>query len=677
MSKAVRSRIRELSEILEHHNYRYYVLDDPDVPDAEYDRLFKELQALEAEHPQWVSADSPTQRVGSTPASAFAEVEHPIPMLSLGNAFEDDGVHDFDRRVRERLEREDAVRYCAETKLDGLAVSLLYQDGRLVSAATRGDGYRGEDVTHNVRTIRAIPLGLRGASVPDELEVRCEVYMTLSGFERLNAAQEAKGERAFANPRNAAAGGLRQLDPQISAERPLTYFCYGIGGSSAADLPDSQFERLQRLGDWGFRISPEVRQVDGVDGCLAYYEAVAARRAELDYEIDGVVYKVDATVDQESLGNVSRAPRWAIAHKFPAHEELTEIEGIEVQVGRTGALTPVARLKPVRVAGVTVTNATLHNQDEIERKDIRVGDTVVVRRAGDVIPQVMRVLLERRPKQTKRFIFPSVCPECGSPVERVDEQAVTRCTGGAICPAQRKQALRHFAGRRAMDIEGLGDKLVEHLLDHDLVRDVSDLFSLTVDDVSGLERMGEKSSTNLINAIESSKTVGFARVLFALGIAEVGEATAQTLVDHFGSIDELSNAALEELIEVPDVGPIVAENIRRYFDADDNVERIQRLASAGVQLHVDRVPVDVGPSNGDALAGQTFVLTGTLESMTRDEAKVRLQALGAKVTGSVSARTTAVVAGEKAGSKLAKAEKLGVEVLDESALIALLSAHQS
>ncbi|MCH9674616.1 MAG: NAD-dependent DNA ligase LigA [Gammaproteobacteria bacterium] len=673
MSKKDEVRIGVLRETLERHNYEYHVLDDPQIPDAEYDRLFRELQALEAKYPEWVNDDSPTRRVGARPVSAFVEVEHPQPMLSLGNAFDEQEVADFDRRVRERLDTDGNIVYCAETKLDGLAVSLLYRNGQLATAATRGDGYRGEDVTHNVRTIRGIPLKLRGDDFPTELEVRCEVYMTLSGFAALNRSQAARDEKLFANPRNAAAGGLRQLDPRITAQRPLTYFCYSIGEADG-ELPTSHFERLQKLAGWGLRISPEVRLVTGAEGCLAYFANLAERRSGLDYEIDGVVYKVDSISLQNDLGAVSRAPRWAVAHKFPAHEEITVVEEIEIQVGRTGALTPVARLMPVQVAGVTVTNATLHNQDEIERKDIRVGDTVVIRRAGDVIPQVLRVLVERRPSPSTPYTFPTQCPVCESPVERVEEQAVVRCTGGARCSAQRKQAFRHFASRRAMDIEGLGDKLIEQLVDGEVVADFADLYGLTVADISALERMAEKSATNLCAAIETSKRAGLARALFGLGIPEVGETTAQNLATHFGSIDSLQTAEIESLEAVPDVGPIVAKNVQSYFADEANRELVARLSAAGVDL---TAPMDdTAQSVNASLNNQTFVLTGTLSSMTRDEARIALQALGASVTGSVSAKTTYVVAGEKAGSKLKKAEQLGVEVLDEEALIALLEDAQ-
>ena len=662
-----KARLDELRTILSDHNHRYYVLDDPSVSDAEYDSLFRELQAMEAANPEWVSADSPTQRVGARPSDAFAEVVHAVPMLSLGNAFEPTEVEDFDRRVRDRLDVT-TIRYCAETKLDGLAISLRYENGILTQAATRGDGERGENVTANARTIGAIPLKLRAESPPQVLEVRGEVFMTHEGFEALNRRQEARGEKLFANPRNAAAGGLRQLDPSVSAQRPLTMFCYGIGEVVGLTPPPTHSETLVLLGELGLRVSPETKVVEGVAGCLAYFEAIGARREGLGYEIDGVVYKVDSVADQAELGFVSRAPRFAIAHKFPAEEATTQVAAIDVQVGRTGAITPVARLEPVHVGGVTVTNATLHNADEVERKDVRVGDTVVIRRAGDVIPQVLRVITELRAEESQAFEFPTACPECGSPVERPDGEVVVRCTGGWVCPAQRKEAVRHFASRRALDIEGLGDKLVGQLVDAGFVDNFADIFALDVVTLCGLERMAKKSATNLIDAITKAKTTTLPRFLYGLGISDVGEATAGALANHFSTLDALIQASSEELEAVADVGPIVAGHIRHFFKADRNLEVVQALVEAGVNW-----PVIERQEQGETLAGKTFVLTGTLTSMNRADAKTQLQTLGAKVAGSVSAKTSYVVAGAEAGSKLAKAEQLGVAVRDEEWLRALLS----
>ena len=663
----IAQRAEQLREQINYHNYRYYVLDDPEIPDAEYDRLLRELQALEAEHPELVTPDSPTQRVGAEPLKAFGEVRHEIPMLSLANAFSDEELEDFDRRVRERLGRDTAVSYAAEPKLDGLAISLLYENGRLVRAATRGDGTTGEDVTQNVRTIDAIPLRLRGKDYPPLLEVRGEVFMPKAGFAALNEQQRDKGEKAFANPRNAAAGSLRQLDSRITASRPLTFFSYGVGKVAGGSLPEKHSAIMAQLRDWGLPVSPELKLVEGAEGCLGYYQDLGRRRDGLPYEIDGVVYKVDSLALQDELGFVSRAPRWAIAHKFPAQEELTVLHDVEWQVGRTGALTPVARLEPVHVAGVMVSNATLHNLDEIERKDVRVGDTVIVRRAGDVIPEVVSVVMARRPSHTRKIHLPETCPVCGSDVERPEGEAVARCTGGLFCPAQRKNAIKHFASRRAMDIEGLGDKLVEQLVDSGLVATVADLYELSVEQVAGLERMAEKSAQNLITALTESKRTSLARFLFALGIREVGEATAQNLAQYFGDLAELMAADEAALQDVPDVGPVVAQHIAHFFQQAHNREVIEKLLAAGINWP----KIEVREVAELPLAGKTIVLTGTL-SMPRDEAKARLQALGAKVAGSVSKKTSLVVAGEDAGSKLAKAQELGIEVIDEAGLLSLL-----
>jgi len=663
----IREQAAGLREQLNYHNYRYYVLDDPEIPDAEYDRLFRELQALEEKYPALQGPDSPTQRVGAAPLAAFGEVRHVVPMLSLGNAFSDDELLEFGRRVSERLETEQ-VDFVAEPKLDGLAISLLYEAGVLVRAATRGDGVTGEDVTQNVRTIRSVPLHLIGDDYPRLLEVRGEVYMPRAGFEALNRRQREAGDKPFANPRNAAAGSLRQLDSRITATRPLAMYCYGVGQVEGGELPDRHSAILRRLGDWGLRLCPEVATVTGMSGCRDYYRRMAERRSSLPYEIDGVVFKVDRLDQQRALGFVSRAPRWAIARKFPAQEALTTLQAIDVQVGRTGALTPVARLAPVEVGGVIVTNATLHNQDEIDRMDLRVGDTVVVYRAGDVIPKVASVVLSRRPAGTQPFRMPDRCPQCGSDVLREKDGVILRCSGGLYCPAQRKEAIKHFASRRAMDIDGLGDKLVEQLVDAELVHDPADLYALDLDAVAGLERMAQKSAENLMAALQASKDTTLGRFLFALGIREVGETTAQTLAAHFGTLDALLDADEEALQQVPDIGPVVAESIVTFFRQPHNLEVIQKLLDAGVHWP-DEV---VAPRDRLPLAGKTVVLTGTLSRLTRSEAKERLQKLGAKVTGSVSKKTDLVIAGEAAGSKREKAEKLGITVKDEQALLEML-----
>ena len=663
----IREQAAGLREQLNYHNYRYYVLDDPEIPDAEYDRLFRELQALEEKYPALQGPDSPTQRVGAAPLAAFGEVRHVVPMLSLGNAFSDDELLEFGRRVSERLETEQ-VDFVAEPKLDGLAISLLYEAGVLVRAATRGDGVTGEDVTQNVRTIRSVPLHLIGDDYPRLLEVRGEVYMPRAGFEALNRRQREAGDKPFANPRNAAAGSLRQLDSRITATRPLAMYCYGVGQVEGGELPDRHSAILRRLGDWGLRLCPEVATVTGMSGCRDYYRRMAERRSSLPYEIDGVVFKVDRLDQQRALGFVSRAPRWAIARKFPAQEALTTLQAIDVQVGRTGALTPVARLAPVEVGGVIVTNATLHNQDEIDRMDLRVGDTVVVYRAGDVIPKVASVVPSRRPAGTQPFRMPDRCPQCGSDVLREKDGVILRCSGGLYCPAQRKEAIKHFASRRAMDIDGLGDKLVEQLVDAELVHDPADLYALDLDAVAGLERMAQKSAENLMAALQASKDTTLGRFLFALGIREVGETTAQTLAAHFGTLDALLDADEEALQQVPDIGPVVAESIVTFFRQPHNLEVIQKLLDAGVHWP-DEV---VAPRDRLPLAGKTVVLTGTLSRLTRSEAKERLQKLGAKVTGSVSKKTDLVIAGEAAGSKREKAEKLGITVKDEQALLEML-----
>ena len=660
-------RAEQLREQIRFHNYRYYVLDDPQIPDAEYDRLLRELQALEAKHPELITPDSPTQRVGAQPLGAFGEVRHVVPMLSLDNAFDDDELADFDRRARERLEV-DSIEYTAEPKLDGLAVSLLYEDGVLVQGATRGDGTTGEDITQNVRTIDSIPLRLLGKDYPQRLEVRGEVFISHEGFRRLNERQQEHGEKLFANPRNAAAGSLRQLDARITAQRPLEIFCYGVGLSEGGELPGCHSEILECLKNWGLRVYKGIQRVKDLKGCTGYYRKLEAQRDKLPFDIDGVVFKVDSLDYQRRLGFVARAPRWAIARKFPAQEEMTRVEGIDVQVGRTGAITPVARLEPVSVGGVTVTNATLHNEDEVRRKDVHIGDTVIVRRAGDVIPEVVSVIRERRPKYAKAFVMPKQCPVCGSDIERIEGEAVARCTGGLYCEAQRKEAIKHFASRRAMDIEGLGDKLVDQLVDQKLIEDVAGLYELDEAGVAALERMGEKSAKNLMNALARSKQTSFDRFLFALGIREVGEATARALAQAFGDLKPLMQADTDALEAVRDIGPVVARHIVNFFQQAHNIEVIDKLLAAGISWPAVEV------NRQQPLAGKTYVLTGTLEGMTRDEAKQQLQALGATVSGSVSAKTTAVIAGEKAGSKLARAEKLGVPVLGEQELVQLLNS---
>lgn len=663
----IQEQIIQLHKTLNEHNYYYYVLDEPHIPDSEYDRLMQELQALEAQNPKFVTPDSPTQRVGATPLSAFAEVVHTIPMLSLGNAFEDKNVLDFDKRIRERLGGV-KVEYVAEPKLDGLAVSLRYENGLLVKAATRGDGSSGEDVTQNVKTIKSIPLGLRGNDFPEVLEVRGEVFMPKAGFEKLNQQQITKGDKTFANPRNAAAGSLRQLDSRITATRPLKFLSYAIGVVEGATLSNNHNDILHRLQTWGLPIPIYIQLVQGIQGCLDYYQDILAHRDALPFEIDGVVYKVNRMDQQEILGFVSRAPRWAIAHKFPAQEVLTQLLDIDVQVGRTGALTPVARLAPVSVGGVTVTNATLHNQDEIRRKDVRVGDTVIVRRAGDVIPEVVRVLPEKRPDNTQPFYLPNKCPICSADVAREEGEAVIRCTGGLFCQAQRKQALQHFVSRGAMDIDGLGEKLIEQVIDANLVNNIADIYTLSHKQWAGLERMGDKSADNIIKALDNNKTTTLARFLYALGIREVGESTARTLAQHFSTLEKLKEATKHDLQKVPDIGPIMAKHIVAFFREAHNLEIIQRLQEIGIHWTEN----EPATTTAQSLAGKTFVLTGTFSQMTRNQAKARLQALGAKVSGSVSRKTHIVVAGEKAGSKLEKAHALGIKVIDEAALIVLL-----
>ncbi|HEV3240974.1 MAG TPA: NAD-dependent DNA ligase LigA [Casimicrobiaceae bacterium] len=666
------ARAAELRAALEEHNYRYHVLDAPTIDDAEYDALFRELQALEREHPALATPDSPTRRVGAEAATDFAAVTHRLPMLSLGNAFTPEEVAAFDRRVREALDGAE-VTYAVEPKFDGLAVNLVYEHGLFTLGATRGDGYVGENVTANVRTVNAIPLKLAAAkdAPPPYLEVRGEVLMLKRDFERLNAAQAARGERTFVNPRNAAAGGLRQLDPKMTAARRLTFFAYGVGAvdwGARKRPPQTQSAILDFLATLRLPVARERSVVRGLEGLLEYYRKIGASRAALPFQIDGVVYKVNDLAQQAALGYVSRAPRFALAHKFPAEEMATEVLGIDVQVGRTGALTPVARLKPVFVGGVTVTNATLHNEDEVRRKDVRVGDTVIVRRAGDVIPEVVRVLKEKRPRGAREFVMPRKCPECGSAVVRLPDEATARCSGGLVCPAQVKQSLLHFAGRRAMDIEGLGEKLVEQLVDAGVVHTPADLYKLGVAALSELERMAEKSAANVVAAIDKSRKTTLSRFIFALGIRHVGEATAKDLAQHFGKLDALMAADEAALVEVADVGPVLAQSIRQFFAEPHNREVIAQLRAAGVTWP------ESTPRRAPAgkLTGLTFVLTGTLPTLSRDEAKELIERHGGKVAGSVSKKTHYVVAGAEPGSKRDRADELGVPVLDEKQLRELL-----
>ena len=662
----VAEEIQQLRKILERYNYEYYVLDNPTVPDSEFDRVFQQLQSLEQANPQYITDTSPTQRIGGKPLDAFNEVEHRIPMLSLGNAFSEEDVIAFDKRIREKL-NEKTIGYAAETKLDGLAISLLYVEGKFIRAATRGDGKTGEDVSQNVKTIQSVPLHLTGNTFPNTLEVRGEVFMKRSGFKKLNEQQKKLDEKLFANPRNAAAGSLRQLDPTITAKRPLSFYAYGVGIVEGKELPQDHIKTLAWLKKLGLPVSPETKLCNGLKDSFDYYESIANKRNGLDYEIDGVVLKVNNYEQQAMMGFVSRAPRWAIAYKFPPEEELTKIIEIEVQVGRTGALTPVARLEPVYVGGVTVTNATLHNMDEVERKDIRVGDTVIIRRAGDVIPEVVSVIKDKRPAKTRKFNMPANCPVCQSVVNRVEGEAVYRCTAGLHCPAQRIQAIIHYASRKAMNIDGLGDKLVEQLNNEKLIETVADLYQLSLEDIAGLERMGQKSAENVLAALEKSKHTTLAKFIYSLGIREVGEATSQALANHFGSLEKLQQANQAELENVQDVGPIVAGHIVEFFAEQHNQHIIQRLIDAGVQWK----PVKTVQSD-HPFTGKTVVLTGTLESMSREVAKEKLQAVGAKVTNSVSKKTDFLVAGENAGSKLDKAGRLGVDILSEDDLLEMI-----
>ena len=664
---SLQQQIDTLRQDLRRYEYEYHVLDNPTIPDAEYDRLFHQLKALEAAHPELITADSPTQRVGAKPLSGFAQIRHEIPMLSLDNAFSDEEFYAFVKRIEDRLIRlPEPLTFCCEPKLDGLAVSILYVNGVLTQAATRGDGTTGEDITANIRTIRNIPLQLLMDNPPARLEVRGEVFMPHAGFERLNQLALEKGEKTFANPRNAAAGSLRQLDPKITSKRPLVLNAYSIGIAEGVDLPNTHYDRLQWLKSIGIPVNPEIRLCNGTDEVLDFYRDIQNKRSSLGYDIDGTVLKINDIALQEKLGFISKAPRWAIAYKFPAQEELTRLNDVEFQVGRTGAITPVAKLEPVFVAGVTVSNATLHNGDEIERLDIAIGDTVVIRRAGDVIPQIIGVLHDRRPADARPIIFPKTCPVCDSAIVRIEGEAVARCTGGLFCAAQRKEALKHFVSRKAMDIDGVGGKLIEQLVDRELVHTPADLFKLDLTTLTRLERMGTKSAENALASLEKAKNTTLARFIFALGIREVGEATALNLANHFKTLEALQNADLETLQQVPDVGEVVANRILAFWHEPHNVAVVNDLIAQGV--HWETVKTKEVTEN--RFKGKTVVLTGTLTQMGRNEAKALLQDMGAKVSGSVSAKTDFVIAGDAAGSKLTKAQELGVTVLTEEEFLA-------
>ncbi len=670
MSESTLSDINQLKKTLNYHSHRYFVLDAPEIPDAEYDKLFSNLEALEIKYPQYATLDSPTQRVGGEVLQNFKQVQHQLPMLSLSNAFSTDEIEDFSKRMDDLLDNE-SFQIVAEPKLDGLAISLSYEEGILVQAATRGDGTTGEDVTHNVRTIQSIPLKLSGDDFPKILEVRGEIFMPKKGFAALNKAQRSKGEKEFANPRNAAAGSLRQLDSKIAAYRPLDMFCYGLGfienEHQNNPIKDKHYDIIKQLGQWGLPICDEVKLLGDWKDCIDFYDSILSCRAQLAYEIDGVVYKVNHIKQQNKAGFIARAPRWAIAHKFPAEEALTTLLNIDIQVGRTGALTPVARLAPVFVGGVTVTNATLHNQDEIDRKDVRIGDTVIVRRAGDVIPEVVKSILSKRPIDSCTYIIPSSCPICGSLAERVNDEAKSRCTGGLYCSAQRKEAIKHFVSRKAMNIDGLGDKLVEQLVDADLINDIAGIFQLSKQQLSALERMGDKSAENLINAIQSSKETTLARFIYALGIREVGETTALSLANFYREFSVLQATNSEDLHAVPDVGPIVAHNIETFFFQTHNTEVVEKLLHSGIHWS----EIEMKSDSEQPLSGKTIVLTGSLSQMKRMDAKAHLIELGAKVSGSVSKNTDIVIAGENSGSKLKKANELGIEVIDEKQMMVL------
>lgn len=672
----ITEQLTSLRNLIRHHENLYYVLDAPAIPDSEYDKLIKQLQTLEYQYPELITSDSPTQRVGGTPLSQFASIKHEMPMLSLDNVFDETSFFAFNKRIKDRLylNENEHVEYCCELKLDGLAVSLLYENGRFVQAATRGDGTTGEDITANVRTIKVIPLVLQGDNIPTRLEVRGEVFMTHKGFDKLNTDAEKRNEKIFANPRNAAAGSLRQLDPKVTAKRPLTFFCYGVGIIEGTSLPDSHYARLMQFKAWGLPVSNKVQVRLGAQAALDYFKDISEERMSLDFDIDGVVIKVNQIAQQQELGFVARAPRWAIAFKFPAQEEVTQLNKVDFQVGRTGAITPVARLEPVSVAGVIVSNATLHNSDEISRLGIREGDYVTIRRAGDVIPKIVAVLLDRRPPDTREIIFPTHCPICGSLIVRDEGQAVSRCAGGLICPAQRKEALKHFVSRRAMNVDGMGDRIIEQLVDKDYVKTPADLYKLNLPTLCSLDKIGEKSANNLLNALDSSKNTTLSRFIFALGIPNVGEVTAENLVNQLGSLSAIENATLEQLQTVNDIGVVIAESIIDFFQEPHNRNVIEQLTSDEIGIHWQDIDLQAQQvTTTSPFYGKTVVLTGTLSILTRDEAKNKLKQLGAKVTGSVSKNTDLVIAGESAGSKLDKAQELNIKVIDEQEMIRLLA----
>ena len=671
-SQDIAQQIAQLTKQLQQYNHEYYVLDQPTVPDAEYDRVFKQLLELEQAHPEFKSASSPTQKVGGQALDKFVQVAHEVPMLSLDNAMTEDEFVAFHKRVNDRLKTDQAFEFCCEPKLDGLAVSIIYENGQFVRAATRGDGAVGEEITANVRTIKSIPLSLIGDNIPERIEIRGEAFMLLDGFNAFNELAKKNGTKPMVNPRNGAAGSLRQLDSKITASRPLSFYAYGIGVvSDDFTLADKHYDRLMQVKQLGLPVCPEITVATGVEGVLEFYKNISEKRDSLNYEIDGTVLKINNIATQQELGFVARAPRWAIAYKFPAQEELTTLNDVEFQVGRTGAITPVAKLEPVFVGGVTVSNATLHNAEEIERLEIKIGDTVVIRRAGDVIPQVVSVIKDRRPDSAKEIEFPAECPVCGSNVEKPEDEAVTRCTAGLYCSAQRKEAIKHFASRKALDVDGLGDKIVEQLVDEKLILSPADLFTLTQEQVAGLERMGPKSANNLINALVTAKQTTLPKFLYSLGIREVGEATAANLANHFLTLEAIQQADVEALIEVDDVGEIVAKHVKRFFAESHNQEVIEALLEQGVTWAV----IEKKSEQEQPLAGLTYVLTGSMSAMGRSDAKNILVSLGAKVAGSVSAKTNFLIAGEKAGSKLTKAQDLGVEVLNEEQMLALFNQH--
>ena len=669
-------QLTSLRNLIRHHEYCYYVLDAPEIPDSEYDKLIKQLQKIEQQFPNLITTDSPTQRVGGAPLAQFASIKHELPMLSLDNVFDESSFIAFNKRIKDRLHlnENDEVEYCCELKLDGLAVSILYENGKFSKAATRGDGTTGEDITANVRTIKTIPLVLTGENIPARLEVRGEVFMTHKGFAKLNADAEKRNEKVFANPRNAAAGSLRQLDPKITAKRPLSFYCYGVGIIEGSSLPDTHYDRLMQFKAWGLPVSDKVEKRQGAQAALDYFKQIGEQRMSLDFDIDGVVIKVNSISLQNELGFVARAPRWATAFKFPAQEEVTQLNKVDFQVGRTGAITPVARLEPVSVAGVIVSNATLHNSDEIARLGIREGDYVTVRRAGDVIPKIVAVLLDRRPTNTKEIVFPTHCPICGSLIVRDEGQAISRCAGGLICPAQRKEALKHFVSRRAMNVDGMGDKIIEQLVDKDYVKTPADLYKLNLPTLCSLDKIGEKSANNLLNALDASKNTTLSRFIFALGIPNVGEVTAENLVNQLGNLSAIENASLEQLQTVNDIGVVIAESIIDFFQEPHNRNVIEQLTSEEINIHWQDITPQAQTTIVDSpFSGKTIVLTGTLSVLTRDEAKNKLKQLGAKVTGSVSKNTDLVIAGEAAGSKLDKAQELGIKVIDEQEMLNLLA----